>query len=402
MTAQIQPLRRTYVPAGNPPLAARSPRKSAGLTSTNFGWLCLFAYAASCSFYIFPSGLPQASDYALAFGALVFVIDSGWAHFLKANTFLKTTALLVGYTCIVAAIWYGIEGDTFTIKSPLFYAFNHLAALLLIGLSIKSPNRFYPRLALVLLIAAASSTAILLTGFDPAAARQSGGFNNPNQLGYFGLNLACLSFLTRSRLQRPSRALDIAAAAGILQVAMAMSLTSAAALLIALVGACSIYQFRVERLAAAGLAGLILAAAAAIFLPGLQAYVVKHWEVRINRVEEKTEDVGAARGWDRILENPEYAAFGAGEGASRRFGERIEIHSTPLAMLFCYGVPGLVLFLMMIRHATKKLVFAELLVVLPPILYTLTHQGLRTTMFWFVLAVAAIPLRTSKSLRRMQ
>jgi hypothetical protein len=98
------------------------------------------------------------------------------------------------------------------------------------------------------------------------------------------------------------------------------------------------------------------------------------------------------RGYDRIWRNQQYLVLGAGEGGLSRFDDTayvkgMEIHSSAGTILFSYGIAGALLFLVfmwrLIRGARARLVIT----LLPPLLYTGAHQGLRFTMLWVVLAV---------------
>ena len=64
----------------------------------------------------------------------------------------------------------------------------------------------------------------------------------------------------------------------------------------------------------------------------------------------------------------------------------MEIHSSAGTILFSYGIVGALLFLVftwrLIRGARARLVIT----LLPPLLYTGAHQGLRFTTLWVVLA----------------
>src|SRR4029079_5761391 len=98
------------------------------------------------------------------------------------------------------------------------------------------------------------------------------------------------------------------------------------------------------------------------------------------------------RGYDRIWRNQQYLLLGAGEGGLSRFDDtayvkNMEIHSSAGTILFSYGIVGSILFLVfmwrLIRGARARLVIT----LLPPLLYTGAHQGLRFTMLWIGLHV---------------
>jgi hypothetical protein len=96
-----------------------------------------------------------------------------------------------------------------------------------------------------------------------------------------------------------------------------------------------------------------------------------------------------ARGYPRLIENPEYLAFGAGEGSFDRLneaGSNKELHSTVGNLLMSYGVPGVALFatlIVVVCAAAPK----NVLYLIPIMLYGLTHMGLRFSLFWVFLGL---------------
>src|SRR5262249_23015217 len=101
------------------------------------------------------------------------------------------------------------------------------------------------------------------------------------------------------------------------------------------------------------------------------------------------------RGYDRIVNNPEYLVFGAGEGGYIRFAENTmirshELHSSGGTLLFCYGIAGTFLFLLFLFQIIRVAHMRQIMIVLPTAAYGLSHQGLRVTLFWVFLALMVI------------
>jgi hypothetical protein len=99
------------------------------------------------------------------------------------------------------------------------------------------------------------------------------------------------------------------------------------------------------------------------------------------------------RGYDRISNHPEYLIFGAGEGGYNRFDTFIdnhEMHSSFGTIVFCYGIPGIVLFTLFVFSLLKKLPWFYLVYALPLFAYGVTHMGLRFTIFWVALMMFPI------------
>jgi hypothetical protein len=136
------------------------------------------------------------------------------------------------------------------------------------------------------------------------------------------------------------------------------------------------------------------------------AYFVLDNTVLIERVSDRLQTLGEqsddsleARGFPRVVDYPEYIVTGAGEGALYRFGEADssdeqvqihEIHSTFLTILFSYGLFGSATFAAAIWRLYRLSSAGTFLYVIPPFFYGLTHQGLRFSFLWLLLAVIAV------------
>jgi len=93
------------------------------------------------------------------------------------------------------------------------------------------------------------------------------------------------------------------------------------------------------------------------------------------------------RGYTRFYDFPEFLFFGAGQGAEYRFNDAgTEIHSTWAALLFYYGLPGILLMLEFIRRVAKGLSFSQKMIFASPLLYSFSTLGYRTPIFWVFLA----------------
>ena len=101
------------------------------------------------------------------------------------------------------------------------------------------------------------------------------------------------------------------------------------------------------------------------------------------------------RGYDRIAANKEYLLFGAGEGGTDRFKETTklgtaEIHSSAGTILFSYGIVGCVLFLLFVWRLVEGATLRISMLLVPPLLYTFAHQGLRFTLLWVLLPIFVV------------
>ncbi|MGV1045705.1 hypothetical protein [Limnohabitans sp.] len=99
-----------------------------------------------------------------------------------------------------------------------------------------------------------------------------------------------------------------------------------------------------------------------------------------------------ARGYLRFIDSPQYLLYGAGQGRDERFGEVdgyvYEIHSSVMAVVFYYGILGLLLFLAFVWKLF--LIKRNLFFMTPLFVYGLFTYGLRAPYFWIALGFLAL------------
>lgn len=333
--------------------------------------------------YVFKSGLPQPGDIFLI--VLVPAALRGWDGrlFHRGHVAIKPLFWFTAWVCLVDYAWAAILGnfglfgtDTFVLF-PLYYVYNTLLFLVALVMFQRYGDTFL-RLTLYTIyvtIFLQVGSSLMMTG----VARGAVFFNNPNQLGYYALLVACVIVLLHWRLK--SRLVISSFFLTCCGYLAALSASRAAmggiAILLALL------VFSNPRVIVA----VSLVAIALLFIGGPIKSVADSAE---DRVRNRKSQVGffAERGYDRIVEHKEYLVFGAGEGGLSRFSKsQMEIHSSLGTVVFSYGVIGVILFAIflwkLVRGAPPR--FAAVLI--PPLAYTVAHQGLRFTMFWILLAV---------------
>ena len=95
------------------------------------------------------------------------------------------------------------------------------------------------------------------------------------------------------------------------------------------------------------------------------------------------------RGYDRVYSYPKYLIYGAGEGKYERFDDNeipLEIHSGFVTILFSYGILGFLIFIRFFYNIIKDNFKINIFILMPVILYNLTHNGFRAPLFWGLLA----------------
>jgi hypothetical protein len=327
------------------------------------------------------SGVPQVADYYLvAVMALVFL---GLRLRLPrpAAPVLAAFGAFVGYGALVNGAWAVALEDASLLKNTLYYTYDALLLLTALALHGRFGDRFLR--TTVYAVAASVFLQLLLSPFapEPYSSRQPLFFNDENQLGYFCV-LAATLFALGSRRFRLSPAFRLAfygatgyltlisqcrgALLGMATLAVVSQVGRPARLLLVLVGLAAV--------------GLILTVD-----PGV---VGKSGERLIAGGEY---DSLATRGYDRLVNYPEYLFLGAGEGAYERFHSALygsEIHSTLGSLLFCYGIIGAGCFLagvfVLCRHDPRAALY-----LLPALVHGTGHQGLRFAFFWVMLGFLA-------------
>lgn len=342
----------------------------------------LLAYLTAKPFYIFPSGGPQVAD---GFIALLFLWSLFAATRLSRDTAGVFTACIYFsvYAFFVNGIWALILDEFSMLKTPAFYFFNTITILVILTFHALDREKalriliFGTVFSLVLQVAL--SLAIVGAG---APGRDILFFNNPNQLGYWGLlSVSIFCVLSRTVSVRVIWHL-VVFTLGFYLIALSLGKAATVAL-----GLLFVLHFSKKwwHFVLAAICGAILL----LFLqdqPILQELVA-----RLSNIGEQRDDSLAGRGYARILNHPEYLLFGAGEfGLSRFTGETHELHSTLGTLLFSYGVIGSFLFSVILLRLLNRAGISNFLYLAPAFAYGLTHQGLRFSLLWVLFAALAI------------
>jgi hypothetical protein len=358
-------------------------------------------YILLTPFYIAPNGLPQPGD------ALIFLLVPasliGWNGRLH-RTLSKPLRPLLWFLVWVFIVNYGWAAILWKwgnfkdyLAYPVFYSFN---ALVLFCALVT-----YQRYGDTFLRVTVSSVFVTIVFQVVASFIYRGGdtfraelfFNSPNQLGYYALLAACLIVIAHRRLKYSL----LTASAGVIGCAYLALLSASRASLGGIAILLILLMFSNPRIVFIG----SLVAIALITAGGPLSRAIDNFETR-SELASKThrgsfiED----RGYDRVWNHKEHLLFGAGEGDNRRFdkrGEPREIHSSLVGVLFCYGMIGAVLFFAFAVTVVRGASLRSAMMLLPPLAYTVAHQGLRFTTLWMLLAVY-IALKIPAPVRRKQ
>lgn len=116
----------------------------------------------------------------------------------------------------------------------------------------------------------------------------------------------------------------------------------------------------------------------------------------ISRITDKTNRINGnkkgpslleERGYDKIIKNPQYIIYGAGEGEYYRFNGYgdYEIHATFPSLLFYYGIVPFSFLIIWIYKKIKNVKMIYLLFLLPLMVESFTLLNQRQTLFWGII-----------------
>ena len=359
----------------------------------------IIVYLALKPLYLFPSGIPQISDMFLIL-ATAYLLFSARGKICIHKSIVNWVAVFVltlVFQCAVQLVWWLKIGERELLLMTTYYVFNFIAALLCLCIG----NRIGTgRLKLSLCNGCFWSTLVIALGLvvnRGSDERMKGFFNNPNQLGYYALLVTTVIAFFPDQLPKWKNAviLTIAAAAN------ALSLSKASIVGLAGLTVCYfIWGFRertLRRMVTRTLVLLFFFAAVYWFLFSDSSIIqgnqlLSSLQTRLRNIgSENDSTLGSGRGYDRMQELGSNFLWGEGEGAYDRFQVLTgkEIHSTLINTIVSYGAVGSVAYLwLMGRTVLRRGVWVRNLACVSGIvLYSFTHNGIRNTLLWILLAV---------------
>ena len=351
--------------------------------------------------YLWESGGVQVSHIFLALGCASYILWKG----LRAKSPEKVLAVLALFIFVRESM--GVLGGVMDVRAflPALYMLFNLIVFVTIRMWASSiPNQQLLSYGLFAGAAVAAS-GVLILGYgltvDQEGGRAVGTFNNPNQLGYFAVCLySCAVLLYYGRILSARALLALVFVAGFLAI---VSLSKAATVGLATSLVCLLFVSGRSRkgllygvLGGSLVLGTVLYLYAAGYLDGLA--VTK----RILDIGSDADDSLAGRGYHVLYQARGWEIFfGLGESGVKEFVGH-EVHSTVGSVLASYGLVGAGLFVTFLGLWAKRLYdvlgFTGLFVVgSSPMLYGLTHNGIRFTMFWLFVGLSFVIGRGKRS-----
>ncbi|AXQ29918.1 hypothetical protein D0B54_15070 [Solimonas sp. K1W22B-7] len=286
-------------------------------------------------------------------------------------------ALFALYVCVVNAVWSLVLSSVKPLQYASFQIYNLLLCFFIYTMVLTDLRAFLRytawgfSAALLLIV-----FSLLIKGVN-LASRESGLFNNPNQLAFFCLS-TCIAFFMMGKLGVGSLVWNRTAIG--VACFICMLTVSRAGL------ACCAVVFFATMLDSGkrGSSGLLMILLGFGLVGGIASLgLVQEVQSRNKQTSAVFSNQIEGRGYDRIVEHPGHLLLGAGEGENRRHGGKLaslggELHSSVGTLLFAYGIFGLILYSTLwylMLSAGPGLGFK--LCALAPIAYGVSHNGLR-------------------------
>ncbi len=348
-----------------------------------------FSYLILFPIQILPQGNLQIADYILLFGVAIMVVrfftNKGKLSF--SNIYLKGAFYFTIYSLIVSLFYFAISLD----YNYILPSFNYLYCFIfLVFIADLTKKILFFKITFWALIITVGVQLILFMklGLNYDSGRYMIMFQNPNQLGFWGL-IVILMFTSINQhiiLNRPFLLYF-----GILTASFFVMASISQAAIIVLVLLLLVFLFLVFRkspfifiLFFFGISFTTYSFLEQKALDDIELTRVLITRIDSDLLNENDNDNNLeGRNYNRIWENPEYLIFGAGESGYGRFGnDTNEIHSTFGHILFSYGFVGLILFVSSLLKVTLDSFRIISIIFLIFLMYTLTHNVLRWPLFW--------------------
>ena len=385
--------------------AAAAPAPPSRVTSTwaeiarSPALMCWCVFLIMTPFYVLPVGLPQPADMLVPVLAPIALLT--WDRRLDART-ARTVRALVLFTLWVAIVNYGWAAILWKwtnrrdfVLHPLYYIFNLLLFTSAIVLARRDRLLFLRTTVFILFLSILLQVAASFVN-RTKLYRGELYFDSPNQLGYYALLCACIFAATQRPLGIPRLWSSLGVAGCAYLAVLSASRASLAGILLLLF----VLVFSNPRtIILATLVGLALTT-----VGGPLKHAIDASENRIEHDRFHKLSFAEERGYDRLWNYPQYLLLGAGEGDYSRFVKEgdhgRELHSSFGSIVFCYGLVGTTLFMIFLVRVVRGTSLRQGMMLVPALVYTVAHQGLRFTMFWIALAVFVVLKQTGPPEKR--
>ena len=350
--------------------------------------------------YIWSSGVLQLCDFVMLFGFFAVLIHSRGKIRLdkRKMNFLYLMLSLCLYQFLVNAVWTSVLNENI-MRSTLYYIYNLFAVCFFflvdeeIGTGIL---KHYIMIGCFCSLVITTVGIVILSG----TGRSTGFFNNPNQLGYYALLVFALTILcgheTSLIIRISSIVMSIFAIVASSSKAAFFGMIITMLLYIFINGKKTTWKKVIIQILLICVAVILIY----ILLFSDNSVISSNYTVRLlryrvlNMSKENDTSLGEGRGYNRVFEMDFHLLWGMGEGAFHRFVtlKNLEVHSSFVSLLVSYGLIGLFGYLILFYKALGRFrrQLANYALISGLLFYQLSHNGIRNTLFWLLIAVMLV------------
>lgn len=294
-------------------------------------------------------------------------------------------------------IYFLLIGKFKFILSILYFVFN-LIAIIVFSFVLEN-KKFVMKMRSILKVNLLIQIIIYILGMGKyyGAERYMGTFNDPNQYSYFVLLSLTFIYIINDKLEINTKDYPITIIA-ILLIIFSASTGMLLGLIILLlvkflyeVNTKQIYKYITIILFF--FIGIFLIFSDHIIYNTLEKYndnfLIMRINDKLNRInnDSTVPTLLQERGYDKIIKNPQYILYGAGEGAYERFNGYcdIEIHATFPSLLFYYGIGPFFILVAWIYKKIKDNKIKNILFLVPLFIESFTLLNQRQALFWIII-----------------
>ena len=358
--------------------------------------IIIFFILALYPLYIFPSGLIQVSHFLLLiFSILVLAMIS-----ISLDKYFYIFLFFLIYCCLVNVFYASYNIYVFEyynlihLKELFFLSFNFIIVISLISFFDHQTFNHQKKFNVIFYGLASALVLILLSYFYQFffginSYRFQSFFNNPNQLGYFSLcTFSIIYLLYRNFYISYFLMLSVTIFCMLLSI-LTLSKAAFLSLFLSALFVIKPQNFKYSKILMLVIFSLFIFF---IILFYLDILYTDFFGRLINILNESDSSL-ESRGYYIFLDaNLPQAIFGMGLNKVHEL-RGYEVHSTFMMILSSYGFIGLLIFslLMLFWVSDIKKSFGlngAICICAPSLLYGLTHNGIRFSMFWIVFAIS--------------
>lgn len=366
--------------------------------------LILTGYIMLKPLYVFGSGGMQLCDLFLAVGVLWILIKNKFVISFpqSCSKWLKWFFAFTIFVFVVNLAWFGYyltyyrSVRTAFILSTLYYIYNFIAVLLTIYLMEKLGKDAVIRAVMNGCFFSVLVTFLGILLHTDSQFRNTGFFNNPNQLGFYSIILLTFVCFFGEYIEKYKKWIIISVS--VYAVVMSLSKASFFSLFVLLFLYIISQKNQTRKQLIWKISMLVVIGTGLyLFIFGNLSFVTNNYVLRSlryrirNVARENDSSLGAGRGYYRIFEMGKHLIWGMGEGAYDRFSvmKGYETHSTYASILVSYGLIGLVLSMVVVLKPLlkQKESFRNLCYMSGIAVYCITHNGIRNTLVWIILSL---------------